>query len=195
MLPYQRLVRGTVLLLLAAALGSASPTPAAEKDAKDRGTVAGLVLDKKDNKIKVLPDGKEEPIEYVLPPGSEPRLVKAWNGIFTVTRVRLSYKVDGDTRKVVGISRQVGRPKGVITGVVQNNYKGWWVSVKPRGGVADGFAQSFPFPKEMAATMKKLEKGDVVTIQYYTDFERHRIVTIRKVGKARTAPKSSGSGK
>jgi hypothetical protein len=68
-----------------------------------------------------------------------------------------------------------------VTGeVVRNN--GWWIEVKPRNGPTEGYAAHFPFEKsvQVMAQLEELKPGDIVTIQFITDFERHRIDAIRK---------------
>ena len=57
----------------------------------------------------------------------------------------------------------------------------FWVEVKPANGPPEGFASGIPNKsKEIVETLKILQKGDTVTIRYYTDFERHRIQVIQK---------------
>jgi hypothetical protein len=46
--------------------------------------------------------------------------------------------------------------------------------VKPKNGLLDGYAISWP-PGNMVARLKALKKGDMVTIKFHTDVERHRI--------------------
>jgi hypothetical protein len=73
---------------------------------------------------------------------------------------------------------------GTITGTVLATHD-WWIELKPKVGPPDGFACTYP--KELwdatKATIKQLQKDDVVSIDYYTDLERHRIKSIRKAAK------------
>jgi hypothetical protein len=159
-------------------------TSAAEQDTpKQGGTVAGIVTDKRDTWIKVRADGEEEPVTYVLGDSPDKKTLKAFKGIFTVSRVQLVYKSNGDSRQLVSIRKQATRAAGTVTGVVLHAYD-WWVEVKPKNGRPDGYAANFPFDKnkDVVEKLKGLKKGDVVTIQFTTDFERHRIVTLRKIG-------------
>ncbi|HVC97852.1 MAG TPA: hypothetical protein VND64_29545, partial [Pirellulales bacterium] len=83
-----------------------------------------------------------------------------------------------------------------MTGEVVKNY-GWWIEVKPKKGVSDGYACNFPFDenKEMMEKLKDLKQGDSVTITYTTDFERHRIMTLRKNAKPAGKVASQDGGK
>jgi hypothetical protein len=67
--------------------------------------------------------------------------------------------------------------KGTVTGEVQFS-NDFWVAVKPKNGPLDGYAISWP-PGSMVAGLKALKKGDVVTIRFHTDVERHRIETLQ----------------
>lgn len=159
---------------------------AADTEKPKAGTASGLIIEKDNKKMKVVVDGQSEETTFLLPVTASPALVKEWNKLFNVSRVRLSYKMNGDDREVTGLTRQVGLPRATVTGTVVKVYlNGFWISVKLKNGPLDGFAQTFPCPQAVKDTMKNLEKGDVVTIQYYTDFERHRITGIRKIKSAK----------
>ena len=150
---------------------------------KRRGTVSGIVLDKRAGTIQVKLDGQEKPVTYAVD-RSNKALARALAGIFTVGRVRLAYETVGDQQKLVGIRKTGTMGAGTVTGVVLATH-GWWVAVKPRNGPPDGYAATFPAAvwKATEEKIKTLRKGDTVVISYYTDFERHRIRSIRKVGK------------
>ena len=62
---------------------------------------------------------------------------------------------------------------GMVTGEVQFS-NDFWVAVKPKKGPLDGYAINWP-PGDMVARLKALKKGDMVTIRFLTDVERHRI--------------------
>jgi hypothetical protein len=187
--------RALTAVLLFAFL-SAGTVRAADKEKPKAGTVGGLIIEKEKNTMKVLVDGQEDVTTFTLPTGATPALKKTWNGIFNAARVRLSYKMNGDTREITGLAKPPTLARGTITGTVVKVYlKGFWVSVKPKNGGLDGFAQTFPCPEKVKETMKGLEKGDVVMIQYYTDFERHRVIGIRKIGKAPKTDKPESNKK
>ncbi len=164
-------------VVLLAVFWSSAVTSAADKDAKKD---AGILIDRKENWISVKADGEDEPAKYIVD-GSDQKLAEALKGLFSVSRVELTYKTDGDLRKLVSIKRHVSKATGKVTGEVVKNY-GWWIEVKPKNGVADGYACNFPFDKnqEMMDKLKELQEGDSVTISFTTDFERHRITTLHK---------------
>ena len=169
------------VLVLLAAPWSSPIASAADKDAKkDAGKAAGILIDRKDNWISVKVDGEDEPVKYIVD-GSDQKIAEALKGLFSVSRVELTYKADGDSRKLVSIKRQVPKATGTVTGEVVKNY-GWWIEVKPKHGVSDGYACNFPFDKnkDMMDKLKELQEGDSVTISFTTDFERHRIQTLHK---------------
>lgn len=175
--------------LLGLALFAAAGTEAAdsekskEEKAKTSGTVYGILVDRKDNTITVKLDGKDEPVAFVAD-GSNKNLMKAFNKVFTVARVRLSYKTDGEEKKLLNIQRVGRQGTGTMTGTVLATH-GWWVEVKTRTGSPEGFAATYPKERWKATEekIKELRKGDVVTIRYYTDFERARILSIQKNAK------------
>lgn len=80
-----------------------------------------------------------------------------------------------------------------MTGRVVKVHNDFWVEVKPKNAVADAFAPGANYnDKEFMQKLKGLKPGDSVTITYYTDFERHRIKTLRK--NAAGESKKNGSG-
>jgi hypothetical protein len=175
-----RLLSAVVLLT---ALAACPAVGAADKDKpKDGGTVKGVVIDKRDNWLTVRADGEEESVKYVLGDSPNRAVSQAFNGIFTLTRVELVYKPHGDARQLVSLRKAPGRPTGTVTGVVVVT-NDWWLLVKPKNAPLDGFAAMAPTAayKPVLEKIRSCQKGDVVTIRYYTDFERHRIQSIRKV--------------
>jgi hypothetical protein len=149
--------------------------------------VAGLVTDterkspKEIKSLTVKQDGEETPVKYVVDADLNAKSTAALAGIFSVARVRLTYKLDGETRHLTGIEKIPGKSSGTITGQVVATH-GWWVEVKPRDGSPEGFACNYPKEKWQAteAQIKALEKEDWVSIQFVTDGERHRIVKLEK---------------
>jgi len=176
---FWKLISAIVLL---AAPWSSHISLGADKDAKKAGgKVAGILIDKNNDWIAVKADGEDEPVKYLTGDVSDKNLAEALKTLFTVSRVQLTYKADGESRKLVSIKRHVPKATGKVTGEVVKNY-GWWIEVKPKNGVSDGYACNFPFDKnkEMMDKLKELQEGDSVTIEFTTDFERHRIQTLRK---------------
>jgi hypothetical protein len=153
---------------------------AAQKDgAQEEVKVAGILIEKKDKSITVKADGEDEPVKYLV--DGDKKRAEALKAIFDASRVQLTYKKDGDSRQLVSIKKQAGKASGTVTGVVVKVYNDFWVEVKPKEGEADAYApgvNNFK-NKDFMATLKALNKGDSVTITYTTDFERHRIVTLR----------------
>jgi hypothetical protein len=159
---------------------AAPPVAAAGgKDAaKQTGKVAGILIDKRDDWITVKADGEEEPVKYVVGGASAKKALK---NIFNAARVQLTYKKDGEARQLVSIKKQVLRTSGTVTGMVVKVYNDFWVEVKPKNGPPDAYAPGANYnDKAFMARLRSLRKGDSVTITFTTDFERHRIVSLRK---------------
>ncbi|MGH7138637.1 MAG: hypothetical protein ACREHD_23070 [Pirellulales bacterium] len=181
MLGYRALLNLPIAFLLLTAPWSNATALAADKDAKKEGKVAGILIEKNGDYISVKADGDEEPVKYLTGGASNKALAESLKSLFSVSRVQLTYKTEGESRKLVSIKRHVPKAKGTVTGKVVKNH-GWWIEVKPKTGVPDGFACDYPFDKnkEMMHKLKDLNEGDSVTITYTTDFERHRIQSLRK---------------
>jgi hypothetical protein len=177
-----------LVIVLLIGIWSNLPALAAEGDAAKRDhKAAGILIDRKEDWITVKADGEDEPIKYLID-SADKKLANALKPIFPVSRIQLTYKVNGDSKHLVGIKRQVSKAAGTVTGVVVKNY-GWWVEVKPRGGVADGYACHLPFDKnkDMMEKINGLQEGDTVSIKFTTDFERHRIETLTVQKKTNSA--------
>ena len=188
------------VVMLCGALSLHPVAWAADKGAKkDGGKAAGILIDRKGNSILVTVDGEEEPTTYLVDTDDQ-KQAEALKALFPVSRAELTYKTDGESRKLVSIKRLVPKATGTVTGVVVKNY-GWWIEVKPKIGVPDGYACNFPFDqnKDMMDQIKELHEGDSVTINFTTDFERHRIQTLRKnptpTDKGATSQKRTSSSK
>jgi hypothetical protein len=181
MLTCQRFVEALVAVLLLSLLASVPAALAADQDLpKQGGKLAGILIEKKDNWITVKADGEDEPVKYLIAVGSDKQVVTAMKSIFNASRVQLTYKQDGDSRQLVSIKKQVLRSSGIVTGVVVKVYNDFWVEVKPKNGLADAYAPGANFnDKAFMAKVKGLQPGDSVTIKFTTDFERHRIQTLR----------------
>jgi len=164
--------------ILESPLGALATAKAADKE---EGKVAGILIEKKDNWITVKADGEDAPVKYLVGKDSDKKLVEALKTIFNASRVQLTYKKDGDSRQLVSIKKQVLKASGTVTGVVVQVYDQFWVEVKPKDGPSDAYAPNAANynNKEFMAKLRGLKKGDSVTITFTTDFERHRILTLR----------------
>lgn len=171
------------------------PSVAADKPEKSDQPVkaAGIMIDKGNDWLTLKADGDDEPVKYVVDPANK-SLQEAFKTVFNASRVQLTYKQTGDTRQLVTVKRQIMKTTGTMTGEVVKVYNDFWVEVKPKRGVADAFAPGGDNYNDKAfmQRLKDLEPGDSVTITYTTDFERHRIKTLRK--NPRKPKKDTGSG-
>jgi hypothetical protein len=176
----QALLTRFCVVVLFAVLGSPL-APAADKDtAKQEGKVAGILIDKNKDSLTVKADGEDEPVKYLID-GSNKSLDKALKSIFNASRVQLTYKTDGDSRQLATIKKQILRQKGKVTGLVVKVYNNFWVEVKPKNGLADAYAPGANYKdKAFMEKLRGLKPGDSVTITFTTDFERHRIQSLRK---------------
>jgi hypothetical protein len=180
--------------LILTVLGLHSAGPAEDKDvSKQEGKVAGILIDRKDNWLTVKADGETEPVKYVIGDAIDKKLADALKGIFNASRVQLTYQQTGDSRQLVTIKRQVLRASGTVTGEIVKVYNDFWIEVKPKTGPPDAYAPGVTNykDKEFMDQLKGLKPGDSVTIKFSTDFERHRIETLRKNGH----PDQPGIGK
>lgn len=183
--------RGFVMLIGAISFSSAaSLTPfawAADKDATNKEIkVAGILMKNQKDSISVKADGEDEPVKYVIN-GSDKRVTEAMTHIFDAARVQLTYKQDGDNRQLTSIKRQIFKDTGTVTGNVVKVHNNFWVEVKPKTGVSDAYAPGLNYKdKAFMDKLLGLKPGDLVTIKFYTDFERHRIesLTIQKKADA-----------
>jgi hypothetical protein len=167
------------------ALRSAPVTLAADNDTKPK-TASGILTDTGDKWIKVKADGDEETTKYTYD-GADKKLVASMKGIFTVSRVQVGYNADGDARQLVSIKKLPTKATGTVSGEVLAVYNNFWIEVKPKDGPPDGYALNYPPEKykAVAETLKTLKKGDMVTLRFTTDFERHRILTLQKTASAK----------
>ena len=183
------------LVLLAAPLLNPAASAADKDPKKEGGKVAGILIDKKDDRISVKADGEDEPVEYLTGDASDKKLAEALKTLFTVSRVQLTYKTEGESRKLVSIKRHVPKATGKVTGEVIKNY-GWWIEVKPKNGVSDGYACNFPFDKnkDVMEQLKELQEAGIcadatpslATIPYVPDLQNSQETVDLK------APNSAG---
>jgi hypothetical protein len=183
MLERHRLVKLLQVVMPVIVLRLALPASAAQQaDPKREVRVAGILFDfdRKNNWMTIKADGEEAPVKYLIDPSNK-NLAEGLQGIFNAARVRLTYRTVGDSRRLVSIQRQILQPSGTVTGVVVKVHNDFWIELKPRRGVADAFAPGANYnDKAFMAKLKALKPGDSVTIKFTTDFERHRILTLRK---------------
>lgn len=189
-----RALRIVSFVMLVAALRTEPAASAAQKRAPEREIrVAGILFDfdREHNWITVKADGEEEPVKYLIDPANR-RLAERLRTVFNASRVRLTYRVEGDSRRLVSIQRQVLQESGTVTGTVVKVHNDFWIELKPRRGAADAFAPGANYnDPEFMAELRALKPGDSVTIRYTTDFERHRILAMRKNPvRAKTSPKA-----
>jgi hypothetical protein len=169
-------------MVLLVAPGADPVAAAADKDAKtDVEKVAGIMIDKGADWLTVKADGEDDPVKYLVS-ASDKKLQEAFKVVFNASRVQLTYRKGGDSRQLVSIKRHVPKQTGTMTGEVVKVYNDFWVEVKPKYGVPDAFAPGADNYNDKAfmEKLKGLKAGDSVTITYTTDFERHRIKTMRK---------------
>jgi hypothetical protein len=179
MLPRQRLLALICFVAFVVLSSRAGTTAGADKEEKEV-KVAGILIDKKDDSLTVKADGEDEPVKYIIPK-SDKKVTDALKSIFNASRVKLTYKKDGDARQLTGITRQILKDKGTVTGTVVKVYNDFWVEVKPKDGLADAYAPGANYKnKEFMDLLKGLKPGDSVTIKFFTDGERHRIETLKK---------------
>lgn len=182
------------LLLLAMATGAQVPADdkAPANSGPRLGKAAGIYIDAKNNRMLVKVDGDDEPTAFLIDPADK-KLAASLKGVFNACRVQLAYKLESDTRRLTSVRRQIFKETGTITGVVVKVWNDFWVEVKPKSGVADAFAPGGNYnDPEFMARLKALQPGDTVSIDYTTDFERHRIQNLRKLKSAGDKPPGSG---
>jgi hypothetical protein len=183
MIEHHRVIRLISLVMLVAVLRPARPASAAQKGTSGRELrVAGIMFDfdREHNWMTVKADGEDEPVKYRIDPSNR-KLAEGLRTVFNASRVRLTYREEGDSRRLVSIQRQILQGSGTVTGVVVKVHNNFWIELKPRKGVADAFAPGANYnDPAFMAELKALQPGDSVTIQFTTDFERHRILALRK---------------
>jgi hypothetical protein len=183
MLERHRVFKLVSVVVLVAVIRPALPASGAQKGAsKDEVKVAGIMFDhdRKNNWMTVKADGEEAPVKYLIDP-SDRNLAESLQSVFNASRVRLTYKAEGDTRRLVSIQRQILQSSGTITGEVVKVHNDFWIELKPKKCLANAFAPGANYnDKAFMAKLKSLKPGDSVTIQFNTDFERHRILAMRK---------------
>lgn len=158
-------------------------TSGGEQSAKNAkapaGKVSGIWISRGDAWITVKADGEMEPVKYTFDPADKD-LKETFKHVFHAARVHLTYQPSGDARQLLSIKRHVIKPIGTITGEVVQVHENFWVEVKPKVGLADAFAPGANYnDKAFMETLRGLRPQDTVTIKYNTDFERHRILSLR----------------
>ena len=167
-----------VLLLLAAA--SVPSVRAADKlPALPIVKVAGILIDKTDKLLTVKANGEEVAVKYVVPGDADKKLTKTLKNIFNASRVQLTYKTVGNERQLVSLKKQVLKATGTITAMVVKVHNDFW-SKSNRNPPRRRLCSRANFNTRTHGETCGLKPGDSVTIKYYTDFERHRIETLKK---------------
>ena len=168
--------------ILAAGVCAADDQPGGPKAPPPAGPIAaaGVLTENKPDSATIWVDGEDSPVKFAFGDGFDKTVFgfpPKGKGIFGVSRVRFTYAKGDDGNKLLTIAKDPPVAKGTVTGTVlfSNDF---WVAVKPKAGPLDGYAINWP-PGEMVAKLKSLQKGDAVTIQFHTDFERHRIDSLR----------------
>jgi hypothetical protein len=190
--------RNRIPVLFVIVVAIAVPRPALSEAASAQGAskpeerVAGILfdVDGKNHWITVKADGDDAPVKYLIDPSNQ-RLAEALKTVFNASRVRLTYKTEGDARRLMSIQRQILQSSGTVTGTVVKVHNDFWIELKPKRGVANAFAPGANYNDKVFMTkLKSLQPGDSVTIQFNTDFERHRILSMRKnAAPAQPGPK------
>ena len=132
--------------------------------------------------VMIWVDGSDGPVRFNLPEGFDQNTFNfppKGKGIFVPDRVQITYKKCGDgdsVNNLLTITKSAVPATGTVTGTVlfSNDF---WVAVKPKVGLMDGYAMAGQ--KGMGDRLKALNKGDIVTIKFHTDIERHRIDTMQ----------------
>jgi hypothetical protein len=179
----RRAVRLLSLVILVSIVRPVPNASAQKAAAKPKDTVvAGIMFDhdRKNNWMTVKADGEEQPVKYLIDPSNQ-NLAESLKSVFNAARVQVKYRVEGDTRKLVAIQRQILDESGTVTGTVVKVHNDFWIELKPKKGPANAFAPGANYnDKAFMAKLKSLQPGDSVTIQFNTDFERRRILAMRK---------------
>jgi hypothetical protein len=169
-------------IVLAGALWAGSVIAAdSPRDAKPGKAIAatGVLTDNKKDFAMIWVDGEDAPTKFMLAEGFDKNTFgfpPKCKGVFLPDRVQFTYIKDDAGNKVFAMQRAKTPLKGAVTGEVQFS-NDFWVAVKPKNGPLDGYAISWP-PGDMVARLKALKKGDMVTIKFHTDVERHRIESL-----------------
>jgi hypothetical protein len=181
--------------LLAGAVFGADGPPATPKDAKPGKpgkpvAAAGVVTDNKSDFAMVWVDGEEAPSKFSFAEGFDKNTFgfpPKCKGVFMPDRVQFTYtKGEDGAKQLLTMQRDKTPAQGTVTGEVQFS-NDFWVAVKPKNGLLDGYAINWP-PGEMVAKLKALQKGDWVTIKFHTDVERHRMESLTVLPKPAPKP-------
>jgi hypothetical protein len=171
-------MRTTAILLAAALWASGGIAADSPKDAKPGKPIAatGVLTDNKKDFAMIWVDGEDAPARFALAESFDKNTFgfpPKCKGVFVPDRVQFTCLKGDDGNKVLAMQRARTPLNGKVTGEVcfSNDF---WVAVKPKNGLLDGYAISWP-PGDMVARLKALKKGDMVTIKFHTDVERHRI--------------------
>jgi hypothetical protein len=171
-------MRKAAIVLAAALLSGGVIVADSPTDTKPGKRIAavGVLTDNKKDFVMIWVDGEEAPTKFVLAEGFDKNTFgfpPKGKGVFVPDRVQFACIKSDDGNKVLVMQRAKTPLTGRVTGEVRFS-NDFWVAVKPKNGPLDGYAISWP-PGDMVNRLKALKKGDIVTIKFHTDVERHRI--------------------
>jgi len=172
-------MRKAAIILAAAVLAVGVIAADKPKDADKTAPIgaAGVLTENKPDFAMIWIDGEDSPVKFAYGEGFDKTsfgFPPKNKGVFSPDRVQFTCAKGEDGNKLLTIKRAPTPVTGTVTGAVlfSNDF---WVAVKPKAGLLDGYAINFPNGKEMGARLTALQKGDIVTIKFHTDVERHRI--------------------
>ena len=180
------ITRRRIVAALLSTASAAIAVIAAVPPGPGRVAGAGIVteLNDKERWVMIWTDGEESPVKYLLADTFDMKTFgfpPERKGVFSPDRVKFTYTIAGDVRTVLVMDKEPQLARGTVTGTVMFS-NDFWVAVKPRNGPLDGFAMGrSPGWQALGERLKALQRGDTVTITFYTDVERHRIVTMTVV--------------
>jgi hypothetical protein len=181
MLRYQGFLTLFGAVVLFSVLGSPPVVAAADKESPKQVVAILFEKDEKNHTwILVKADGEDAPVKYLVRDGDK-KVIDVLKTVYGASRLQLTYTKDGDTRQVVSAKKQVLAKTGTVDGVVVKVHNDFWVEVKLKNGISEAYAPGANYKdKAFMDKLKSLQKGDKVTITFNTDFERHRILSLKK---------------
>ncbi|GEM_PF-1938008 len=168
-----------LVMTLLASVVIAADSPGDAKPGKP-SAATGVLTDNKKDFTMIWVDGEDAPTKFAVAEGFDKNTFgfpPKGKAVFVPDRVQFTF-VKGDAGNTVLTMQRAKTPaSGTVTGEVQFS-NDFWVAVKPKNGPLDGYAISGP-SGDMKTRLKALNKGDMVTIKFHTDVERHRINTLQ----------------
>jgi hypothetical protein len=105
------IVKRRLALMLAAIVTPILALAADQGPSKTATKVAGILFDydREAHWMTVKADREDEPVKYLIDPADK-RLAEALKSVFNASRVQLTYRTDGDTRRLVSIkTNEIGQ--------------------------------------------------------------------------------------